>query len=57
MRETYATLADCISNTSPPWIYYFDLMIVHLIILDKHTGVSTVGIGELFILLILMAVL
>ena len=37
---------DSLKNHSPPWASYQELISVHLVVLDEHLGVNTVGLGE-----------
>ena len=46
LRVVVASLADWISNSSPPWAAYHALMACRLVALDKSPGVRPVGIGE-----------
>ena len=39
-----ASLADWITNSSPPWAAYFTLMDYFLVDLDKRLGVRPMGI-------------
>ena len=45
-RVVVASLADWMTNSSPPWAAYCALMVCRLLALDKRPGVRPVGIGE-----------
>ena len=45
LRVVVASLADWMSNSSPPWTAHRALMACRLVALDKRPGVRPVGIG------------
>ena len=45
-RVVVASLAEWMSNSSPPWAAYRALMACCLVVLDKRPGVRPLGIGE-----------
>ena len=46
LRVVFASLADWMANSSPPWAAYRALMACRLVALDKRPGVRPVSIGE-----------
>ena len=46
LRVFVAILADCMTNSSPPWATYCALMDFRLVVLEKRPGVRPVGIAE-----------
>ena len=46
LRVVVSSLADWMTNSSPPWSAYRALMACRLVALDKRPGVRPVGIGE-----------
>ena len=46
LRVIFTRLADWMAKFSPPWSAYCTLMVCHLVVLDRRSGVRPTGIGE-----------
>ena len=56
-REAYEALEAWLTNNFPPYLYYCEIVLGLIIVIDKHHVVKLVGIGYIVHHLIMKAVL